>query len=106
MALYRADVPAKFQPDYYTTLVDRKFKGSIDKFVDDMFKKSVFADEARLDAFLKKPSLKIIESDPVYLTATSISKVGTEISRELSKFDADLTTGKRLWIAALMDMAT
>jgi hypothetical protein len=104
MALYRADVPAKFQPDYYTTLVDKKFKGSIDRFVDDMFKKSVFADEARLEAFLKKPSLKIIETDPVYLTATSIAKTGAEISRELSKFDSDLSTGKRLWIAALLEM--
>ena len=62
-------------------------------------------DEAKLDAFLKKPVLKIIETDPVYLTATSISKMGAEISKELSQFDANLATGKRLWIAALMEMA-
>ena len=43
MKLYRADVPAKFHPDYYTNVVDKKFKGNIDKFVDDMFKRSVFA---------------------------------------------------------------
>ena len=80
-------------------------KGDIDKFVDDMFRRSVFADEAKLDAFLNKPALKTIEADPVYLTATSISKMGAEISRELSQFDANLATGKRLWIAALMEMA-
>ncbi len=105
LKLYRADVPAKFHPDFYTNVVDKKFKGNIDKFVDDMFKKSVFASEAKLNAFLNKPSLKTIETDPVYLTAASISKMGADISRELSKFDADLATGKRLWIAALMDMA-
>jgi hypothetical protein len=105
MKLYRADVPAKFHPDYYTTIVDKKFKGNIDKFVDDMFRRSVFSDESKLEAFLKKPNLKSIEADPVYLTARSISKMGAEISEELSRFDADLTTGKRLWIAALMEMA-
>ena len=104
MKLYRADVPAKYHPDYYTTLVDKKFKGNIDKFVDDMFRKSVFSDSSKLDAFLKKPSLKIIEADPVFITASSITKMGTDISKELGKFDASLTMGKRLWIAALMDM--
>jgi len=104
MKLYRADVPAKYHPDFYTALVDKKFKGNIDKFVDDMFRKSVFSDSSKLDAFLKKPSLKIIEADPVFITASSISKMGTDISKELGKFDASLTMGKRLWIAALMDM--
>jgi hypothetical protein len=105
MKLYRADVPAKFQPDYYVNVIDKKFKGNIDKFVDDMFRRSVFADELKLDAFLKNPSLKIIETDPVYLTASSISKMGADISKALSQFDADLTTGKRLWVAALIEMA-
>ena len=104
MKLYREDVPAKYHPDYYTTVVDKKFKGNIDKFVDDMFKRSIFADKAKLDAFLSKPVLRTIESDPVYITATSIAKTGTDLSKELSQFDASLTTGKRLWIAALMDM--
>jgi hypothetical protein len=104
MKLYRSDVPAKYHPDYYTALVDKKFKGNIDKFVDDMFRKSVFSDSAKLDAFLKKPSLKIIETDPVFITATSISKMGNAISKELGQFDASLATGKRLWIEALMDM--
>jgi hypothetical protein len=104
MKLYRADVPARFHPDYYTNIVDKKFKGNIDKFVDDLFKRSVFADSAKLDAFLKKPSLKTIEADPVYVTATSISRTGAALSLELSQFDVNLQKGKRLWIAALMDM--
>ena len=43
LKLYRDDVPAKFHPDFYTKVVDKKFKGDIDKFVDDMFAKSIFA---------------------------------------------------------------
>ncbi|MCX6255083.1 MAG: S46 family peptidase [Bacteroidia bacterium] len=105
LKLYRADVPAKFHPDFYVNVVDKKFKGNIDKFVDDMFAKSLFANETKLNAFLNKPVLKTIESDPVYITATSISKIRGDVLKELSQFDAGLTTGRRLWIAALMEMA-
>ena len=103
--LYRTDVPAKFQPDFYANVVNKKFKGNIDKFVDDMFSKSIFASEAKFNAFLSKPVLKTLESDPVYLTATSFFKTGGEVSKGSSQFDASLATGKRIWIAALMEMA-
>jgi hypothetical protein len=104
LKMYRADVPAKFQPDFFVNVVDKKFKGDIDKFVDDMFAKTIFYDQARLNAFLDKPVLKTLENDPVYLTATSISKVAIEVGKNLSQFDSDFTLGRRLWMAALMEM--
>ena len=52
LKLYRTDIPVKFHPDFYVNVVDKKFKGNIDKFVDDMFAKSVFASEAKANAFL------------------------------------------------------
>jgi len=72
--------------------------------VDDIFARSVFSDQARLNAFLDKPVLKTIENDPVYLTQTSISKVTLEVADNLSLFDGNLTLGKRLWQAALLEM--
>ncbi len=82
LKLYRDDVPAKFHPDFYVSIIDKKFKGSIDKYVDDLFARSVFASEAKLNAFLKKPVLKTLENDPVYLLAGSISKVNNEVAKE------------------------
>jgi hypothetical protein len=105
LKLYRADIPAKFHPDFYTNLVDKKYKGNIDKFVDDMFAKTIFSSEAKLTAFLNKPVLKTIENDPVYTASASVYKSAGEISKGSSQFDAGLATGKRTWIAALMEMA-
>jgi len=105
LKLYRADIPDKFHPDFYSKVVDKKFKGDIDKFVDDLFSRSIFSSEDKLNAFLDKPILKTIETDPVYITLTSINKVFEEVSKGSAQFDSDLTTGKRLWIAALMEMA-
>ena len=104
LKLYRSDVPAKFHPDFYTAVVDRKFKGNIDKFIDNMFARSIFTSEATLLAFLDKPVLKRLENDPVCLTAASINKVRNNVSEGLSKFDGNLTYGRRLWIEALMEM--
>ncbi len=105
LKLIRNDVPAKFHPDFYSKVIDKKFKGDIDKFVDNMYANSVFSSETKLNAFLDNPSLKTIENDPVYQTAASINEISTLLSKESSKFDEDLNTGKRLWIAALMEMA-
>ena len=104
LKVYRADLPSKFHPDFFVNLVDKKYKGNIDKFVDELFAKSVFASESKLMAFLNKPVLKTLENDLVYLSSSSIFKTGAEVSQEVSKFDTDLATGKRLWIAALMEM--
>ena len=104
LKLYLNDIPAKFHPDFYTETVDKKFKGDIDRFVDYLFGNSVFTSEERIKSFLSKPNLKILEKDPVYLTATSINKVTGEVSKNISQFDSKLTTGRRLWIAALMEM--
>jgi hypothetical protein len=105
MRLYRTDVPVKFHPDFYSVIVDKKYKGNIDKFVDDMFARSIFVNEEKLNAFLNKPDLKILEKDLLHLTAVSISNKAAEVSKELSEYDIELSTGKRLWIAALMEMA-
>jgi hypothetical protein len=103
--LYRTDIPAKFQPDFFVNVVDKKFKGDIDKFVDDMFARSIFSDQEKLNAFLNKPVLKTIESDPVILTAISVDKVRSDVASSLSQFEGNLTIGRRLWTAALMEMA-
>ena len=104
LKLFRNDVPAKFHPDFYVNIVDKKFKGDIDRYVDDLFARSVFSTEAKLNTFLNRPVLKTLENDPVYLTANSISKVSSEVARNLSQFDGNLATGRRLWVAALMEM--
>ncbi|MCX6302555.1 MAG: S46 family peptidase [Bacteroidia bacterium] len=104
LKLFRADVPEKFHPDFYIKVIDAKFKGNIDKFVDNMFSKSIFASEAKLTAFLNKPVLKTLENDPVILTYNSFINVARTLGQERSKFDQDLFKGQRLWVAALKEM--
>lgn len=105
LKLYREDVPAKFHPAFYTEVVDKKYKGSIDRFVDDMFTRSIFAGKEKLEAFLEKPSLKVIENDPAYLAAVDVNETLSELQKGSGRYDNQLAAGKRIWQAALMEMA-
>jgi hypothetical protein len=104
LKLYRADVPVKYHPSFYSAIVDKKFKGNIDKYVDDLFARSIFTSEAKMKAFLDKPVLKALENDPALLLANSVLPLVQSLASERSKFDADLTTGQRIWVAALREM--
>lgn len=102
--LYRKDVPEKYHPSFFKEIIDRKFKGNVEKYVDDMFSKSVFSSQEKLIAFLEKPSLKTLEADPVQKMAASVNEMSEFVSDELSKFDDDYNEGHRLWVAALKEM--
>ncbi len=104
LKLYREDIDSRFWPDFYTEIVDKKFKGDIDRYVDYIFDKSFFASEERALAFMEKPSAKILEKDPAYIFALSINNIAQEIYDELVTSDDDLARGQRLWIAALREM--
>ncbi|MGI6338863.1 MAG: S46 family peptidase [Bacteroidales bacterium] len=102
--LYRKDVPEIYHPSFFKEIIDRKFKGNVEKYVDDMFSKSVFSSQEKLIAFLEKPSLKTLEADPVQKMAASVNEMSEFVSDELSKFDDDYNEGHRLWVAALKEM--
>ncbi len=59
---YYEDVPQAYQLEIFS-MVQKKYKGDFNRFAEDVFKKSVFADEARFNAFLDKPSKKVLDND-------------------------------------------
>ncbi len=100
--LYREDIDPKFLPDFYS-LIDKKFKGNVDAFVDDIFARSVFTSPARLNAFLESPSLKVLQKDPAFIVAKSIDGVRSSLQKELEGFSADLSKGQRTYMAGVME---
>ena len=100
--LYRADIDPKYMPSFYT-LIDTKFKGNVDAFVDNMFAKSIFTSQEKLNAFLDAPSLKVLQKDPAYVVAKSIDAVRSALSNDIAGFNADLSKGQRLYMAGVME---
>ena len=83
--------------------VKEKYKGDIDKYVNSYFKKSFVVDEDKFNAFLSKPSLKVLEKDPAYM-AFLASRKYIEIKGNLDIFLREASRGSRLYMKGLMEM--
>ena len=84
--------------------VKEKYKGNIDKYVDQYFKKSFVVDEVKFNTFLNKPSLKALEKDPAFM-AYLASRKYIEINGDLAAYLLkSATQGSRLYMKGLMEM--
>jgi len=103
LRLVGEDIPVAYQPDFFNT-IRKKYKGNYDKFTDQMFDKSIFANETRFNNFLEHPSLKVLKKDPAYQAASSTFTKYLELRARSAEFDENLSKGRRLLIAGLRKM--
>ncbi|MBN2667874.1 MAG: S46 family peptidase [Bacteroidales bacterium] len=97
--LYFKNVPADVQLAFVAE-AGKKYKGDFNKYATDVYKKSIFANEAKFNAFLDKPSMKVLEKDPIFLLKDQI------INQYLMFMGAsdDYDKGMRLFEAGLLEM--
>jgi len=100
--LYKEDIDPKYWPDFYA-LIDKKFKGNVDAFVENIFAKSIFTSTDKFNAFLSAPSLKILQRDPAFIVAKSVNDVRTSLQKDLEGFNADMSKGQRTYLAGVME---
>lgn len=62
LPLYAEMIPANQRPAIYKVIVE-KYKGNYERFVDDMYNNSIFANRTNLKKFMKKPTLKALNQD-------------------------------------------
>ena len=102
--LFRDDIDPKFYPEVFK-VIDRKFKGDIDKYVDNLFAKSAFVTPEKLQAFLANPDLLKLRKDPAYVAALSITKNSMDLYAKIAAFNDNLAKGQRQYIAGIMEYA-
>lgn len=100
---YRRLIPAKKQPAYFA-LIDRKFKGDTDRFVDYLFDKSIFGSEQNFAKFKARPSVKALQSDPMLLFAQSVQAEKDTLNASLEDFDAGYALAHRTYVKGLLAM--
>ncbi|HDP75608.1 MAG TPA: S46 family peptidase [Bacteroidales bacterium] len=101
--IFMENVPLTYQPEIFNT-IRTKYKGDVDKFIDQMFAKTMFTDQAKFNAFLDKPTLKVLEKDPIYIAAVSISNKAEELRNAMAPYNEKLQRGQRLYIAGVLEM--
>jgi hypothetical protein len=84
LPLYAEMVPESNLPDIYQT-IKKEYKGDYNKFVDDMFSRSIFASEANFNAFASKPTMKAINKDLGLKYGTSVLAMAKTVNAMNSK---------------------
>jgi hypothetical protein len=100
---YIENAPESHRPEFIET-IQSKYKGDVDKFVEMMFKKSMFSSKENVLAYLEKPNAKKLEKDPAIITGKSILNKYFEINASYRESSANFDKGKRLWVNGLMKM--
>ena len=71
---YRNAFNADELPEIFN-IIDKKFKGDIDAFTEEVYANSIFATPESIKAFIEKPKAKKIEKDYAYIMNTSMMEV-------------------------------
>ncbi|MDR2499319.1 MAG: S46 family peptidase [Tannerellaceae bacterium] len=100
---YRSRIPAAQQPAHFAE-IDKKHKGNVDRYVDHLFRTSIFGSEAKFEAFVQSPSVKILETDPMILFARAVQDERKALSSALSVFDLTYAEAHRDYLKGLMEM--
>lgn len=96
-------VPATSRPAYLS-VIDSKYNGDVDRFVDDIFATSIYASEKNFEAFKARPSSKALKSDPMVQFAQSVKDEKSALSKALADFDAGYAIAHRTYVKGLMAM--
>ena len=98
-----ADISPVYYPDFHKTIA-QKYKGDVGKYVQTWFDQSVFVNPERFDAFMKKPSAKVLQNDLVYQAGQSIRQSLDVARNSLTENNKQINKGYRLYIAGILEM--
>ncbi|GAP43813.1 peptidase S46 [Lentimicrobium saccharophilum] len=103
LQMYYENVPVQQQPEAFRQMV-AKNKGDFNRIAGNIFARSIFADEAKVRAFLEKPSLKVLKKDPAYTLSVMMVEKYRENQKNLDAANEMLERGNRLFVAGLREM--
>ncbi|MCR4811062.1 MAG: S46 family peptidase [Bacteroidales bacterium] len=84
---------------------DKKYKGDFGKYTEELFKKSIFANQEAFNKFLDKPSRKALDKDPIFVAAMETYSRYREIYAQIPKESAEgLTRGTRDFVDGLLQI--
>ncbi|MFI5219648.1 MAG: S46 family peptidase [Bacteroidia bacterium] len=107
--LYHDDVEASFHPPVFET-IKNKYNNNFEKYAGDVFAKSIFASQSRLDEVLSSNSekrIKKIAKDPAFILMKSfIDNQKEKVAGKFSELNDKINMLNRLYLAAQMEMQT
>ncbi len=101
--LYSKNVPQDQQPAYMRD-AGTKMTGKWEKYADKTYAKSIFADKAKLNAFIENPNQKTFDKDPLRIIASDLFGIYRGQAAANAEANEMLAKGNRLFQAGLREM--
>ena len=75
LKVYRNAFDEADLPEFYSKIIDKKFKGDIDAFADYVYENSIFATAEGMKEFIAKPKAKKMEKDYAFMITKQMTDV-------------------------------
>ncbi|MDR0937914.1 MAG: S46 family peptidase [Mediterranea sp.] len=85
-------------------VIDSRFKGSTDAFVDACFDHAIFGSRANFEKFIRKPSLYKIKYDWMILFKFSITDGLLRTAIAMKEANEDYAAAHKVWVKGMMDL--
>lgn len=85
-------------------IIDKRFKGNSDAFIDACFEHSIFGNKENFTKFIRKPSLYKINTDWMVLLKYSITDGLLQTSIAMMDANKNYNAAHKVWVKGMMDM--
>lgn len=100
--VYKENVCEENRPGFYKIIED-KFEGDIDRFVDYMFDNSIFVSKESIDRAINEDP-KLIANDLALQVGRDIFRMRPKLMSKIEKANENFALGHRLYLAGLTEM--
>jgi len=100
---YFKRIDSRSLPDVFET-IERRFRNDFERYAAEVFRRSIFASQERLNKFLDRPSARVLERDPIFVAAQSVRTNNLAITDQLADYQLRLARAERLFIRGLREM--
>lgn len=85
-------------------VIDSRFKGNSDTFINACFKYSIFGSKENFEKFIKKPSLQKLERDWMVLFKHSITDGILQTAIAMKEANENYDAAHKVWVRGMMDL--
>ena len=103
LKIYMKYIPAEQRIGIFQ-IIDKRFKGNSDAFIDACFEHSIFGNKENFAKFIRKPSLYKINTDWMVLLKYSITDGLLQTSIAMMDANKNYNAAHKVWVKGMMDM--
>ena len=102
--IVKQNIPSEQLPDIYAEVIDKRFGGSTDAYVDYLYDNSVFATRDKLEAAMTSLDEQTIKNDPAFVAFRSINNRRAEFIGQFREHMDEVSDARRSYVKGILEM--